>query len=1023
MKEALSPTIMLEPLEQLGLQTVIQKLLLQLKWDDISESRIGAKAAQLITEIRAHSSTSNEIETFLKSYGLNSTEGRALMTLAEALLRIPDTSNQDALIDEKISASDWKNVGGENFFMKSAGMGLGVAKSILAMGGLTGGILGAIGRPVIRKAIKDSVRRMGGQFVIGETIDIALKSTVKNSPKDAKMLCSFDMLGEGARCKEDAEKYYESYKSALIKIGEDAQQNSAITQRHSISIKLSALHPKYDWSHKDICVEPMIERLLSLMSLAAERNIALTIDAEESERLELSLLIMAQALERFPNKDWTGFGLAVQAYDRRCMSVLETVVSLARRQGQKMQVRLVKGAYWDGEIKRAQIAGWPDYAVFQRKSQTDLSYLTAAQYLLNNCDVIYPMFATHNAYTAAAILDFAANNIADEASGENETNGYEFQRLFGMGGALGDILTSQEKIQMRVYAPVGAYEDLLPYLVRRMLENGANASFVAQLRDSSIPVESLTFSPIAMVRAETNPAPLPLPLELYDTTFNNGIIRRNSAGIDLSRAITRAEFFQSVEEAANNLDIPSEQNQSDSIKIVAQQAMEQAKAGFQRWNAQTIEKRAEILEIASDLLETHKSELMALLQQEGKKTYGDALSEIRESVDFLRYYSACGRRIFTDDNLRGPTGERNVLGWSGRGVFVCISPWNFPLAIFIGQISAALMAGNAVVAKPAEQTPKVAEFAVSLLHKAGVERDALILVQGDGEMGSALISTAGMYAPDGVAFTGSNEVAGSIAEKLYKKGGAIIPFIAETGGQNAMIVDSTALAEQVVDDVLLSAFGSAGQRCSALRVLYLQEEIADRVIKLLSGAMDSLCVGSAHKIDTDVAEVIDSDAQKKLLDHMLVMERTARRVAGGQAIGLAGCYIPPTAYEISSITLLPKEVFGPILHIIRFDIAQLDKVIREINGTGYGLTFGIHSRLQSRIDYIKNHIRAGNIYINKSMIGAVVGVQPFGGTGLSGTGPKAGGPYYLTRFAQEISISNNIVASGGNIDLVSVNYR
>ncbi|MBL8639961.1 MAG: bifunctional proline dehydrogenase/L-glutamate gamma-semialdehyde dehydrogenase PutA [Alphaproteobacteria bacterium] len=1019
--------------EDLALKDVLTHLLTRLEWDEQREERVRARAAQLITQIRAMPANHGEVENFLKSYGLNSPEGRALLTLSESLLRIPDALTQDALIEEKLSVSDWKGVGGENFFMKSAGVGLGIAKSVLGMGGLAGGILNSLGKPVIRKAMKESVRRMGGQFVIGEQIDSALKNAAELA-KDGLVCCSFDMLGEGARSHDDARKYFESYKTALMKIGERQGAQAPITHRHSISVKLSALHPRYDWAHADLCIPPMVEKLLELMTLAATYNIALTVDAEESERLELSLKIMLRALAQCPHKNWHGFGLAVQAYDRRCLNVLETIVQHARQSGRKIQIRLVKGAYWDGEIKRAQMAGWADYAVFQRKSQTDLSYLTAAQFMIKNRDVIYPMFATHNAYTAAAILDFVAQQKFDPDS-------FEFQRLYGMGAALGDLLTAQEHCRVRLYAPVGAYEDLLPYLVRRMLENGANASFVAHLRDDRIPIDRLTMSPVARVRGESNPEPLPRPPFLLKS---QGDMRPNSAGIDLSRTRTRNEFFTQLDaaktEMAQDYSAPNSAAysgvssgdsgpKSDSPPTVKNAQSEiaeliiAAQKNFTHWNGLGANARADILDRAADLIESDRAALTILLQQEGKKTLSDALAEIREAVDFLRYYAAQGRVIFAAKNLPGPTGERNQLELTGRGVFVCISPWNFPLAIFIGQVAASLMAGNSVLAKPAEQTPHIAARAVKWLHEAGVPRNNLILIQGDGEVGAGLVSAPQI---SGVAFTGSNEAAWQIARSLsdqaHKNAAALPVFIAETGGQNAMIVDSTALPEQVVDDVILSSFGSAGQRCSALRVLYLQDDTADHIITLLRGAMETLVVGPAEQPATDVAEVIDQPAAQKLLDHIAKLDRTAKKIAGGR-VSLHGCYIAPCAYEISSIGELEGEVFGPVLHVIRYSATGpdggLNRVIEEINSTGYGLTFGIHSRLQSRIDHVCARVRAGNIYVNRSMIGAVVGVQPFGGRGLSGTGPKAGGPHYLTRFATELTVSNNIVASGGNVDLVS----
>ncbi|MDD3020147.1 MAG: L-glutamate gamma-semialdehyde dehydrogenase [Alphaproteobacteria bacterium] len=983
-------TVPLTPCGAIPLATTLENLLQKIDWDLSRAQRINASAHKMIAKIRAESGSNSEIETFLQNYSLTSPQGRALMTLAESLLRVPDSATADLLIAEKISLSEWGGTGGNNFFMKSAGIGLGLVKSALGMGS----VISSLGKPVIRKAMQETVRHLGGQFVLGQTIEEAMKRAKTMAEKEG-LRSSFDILGEGARTSEDADRYFASYKAALEKIGNAADLKKPLESRHGMSVKLSALHPRYTWTHADICVPVLRDHLLELVHLAAQKGVPLTVDAEECERLELSLEIIRQTLEKLACPDWRGFGLAVQAYNRQCLEVIDAVAGFARKYGVTLQVRLVKGAYWDGEIKRAQISGWPDYPVFQRKSQTDLSYLVAAQKLLSYRGIIYPMFATHNAYTAAAILDFAGD----------DRSGFEFQRLHGMGAALSHILRQDENIPVTVYAPVGPYEDLLPYLVRRMLENGANASFVAKLRDEKTSVDDLVSDPVERVKTETNPEPLPKPREIYSD-------RKNSQGIEMSSQIIRDGFFTKIPEKGQ-FDLP--------LTPPHHQAFNRARIAFGSWNKVPADSRAGYLEKMADLLEGHTPELMALLQDEGKKTLFDAIAEIREAVDFCRYYAQQGRKEFgnTGTELCGPTGEANHLKLSGRGVFVCISPWNFPLAIFLGQVSAALMAGNTVLAKPAEQTPQIAAFAVHLLHQSGIPQDCVIFMNGDGTFGAELVRH-----PDvaGVAFTGSTDVAHHIQRSLSAKDGPIVPLIAETGGQNAMIVDSTALPEQVVDDVILSAFGSAGQRCSALRILYLQNDVADRIINLLQGAMSQLQIGTSRAPMTDISEVIDKEAQQSLQNHIKYLQSFAKKIAECPVPqGLSGTYFAPCAYEIDRLNRLKGEVFGPILHIIRFDAAKLDQVVDEINATGFGLTFGLQSRLEGRFAELSSKIHAGNIYINRSMIGAVVGVQPFGGQGLSGTGPKAGGPHYLHRFATEQSISNNIMASGGNIDLISRN--
>ncbi len=963
----------------------IKDILAQLDWDAARAGRVGRKTTELIKSIREAPSGSGEIETFLQHYPLSSAEGRSLMTLAEALLRIPDTETADALIAEKISISDWKKIGGSGFFGAASSIGLGIAKSML------GGFLSGVSKPVIRKATTETVRRLGAQFVVGETINTAIKIANKEFKSGYRM--SFDMLGEGARTAEDAERYFKTYVEAAHAIGDCHASDLPLEDRHGISVKLSALHPRYTWAQADRCIPAIVEKLLYLSKIAAQKGISLTVDAEESERLELSLEIFARVATSPDLKGWNGLGLAVQAYDRRCHAVIDYIIHLARNSGQFLQMRLVKGAYWDGEIKKAQISGWDHYPVFTRKINTDLSYLLAAQKMLAARDIIRPMFATHNAGTAASIIELAGENRAC----------FEFQRLFGMGQHLGDILRHTENIPVTYYAPVGSYQDLLPYLVRRMLENGANTSFVSQIRDVSIAPEKLARDVVGAAKDMLEkPLPLPLPENLY------GSDRLNSKGYDLSRQSKRDDLLISVKTPPlSDAGLISEIN---PIFQMAQNA-------FPEWSVNPANNRAHILKKTADLLEDNTGFLIGLLQSEAKKNLFDSLAEIREAVDFCRYYAAEGEKIFGSGGqiLNGPTGETNILKLAGRGTFVAISPWNFPLAIFLGQVSAALMAGNCVIAKPAEQTPKIAAFTVDILYRAGVPKSVLHLVQGNGQMGAKLVAH-----PDvaGVVFTGSTEVARLINRTLSAKDSAIVPLIAETGGLNAMIVDSTALPEQVVDDVLLSAFGSAGQRCSALRVLYLQNDIADKVIDLLKGAMPLLKVGPANDLTTDIPPVIDHEALDRLRAHRKYLDGFATLIAAANLPDKNDdTYFMPCAYEIDHLSRLKAEVFGPILHIIRFN--DIQKTIHEINATGYGLTFGFHSRLTERHKMVAAAVRAGNIYINRNMIGAVVGVQPFGGQGLSGTGPKAGGPHYLHRFATEVTVTDNIMATGGNIDLLA----
>lgn len=973
-------------------EEVVKDLLVTLSWGEARSLRVRQSAERLICGIREQKAAAHEMETFLQHYKLQSPEGLSLMTLAEALLRVPDAATADDLIAEKLDSAKWGSSGEGDALLKLAGIGMGLAKGVL------GSFLGGIGKPVIRKSMEEAVRRIGQQFVLGRTIAEARQNGRAWEGKGFRL--SYDMLGEGARTLEDAERYWKSYCEAARSVGDGDGAGKNLYARSGMSVKLSALHPRYVWAQEKICVPELVDRLVYICRIAAKHNIAVTVDAEEADRLDLSLKII-NAVSAHPDlAGWNGFGLAVQAYDKRCAALIDCLADMARRDKRVLQVRLVKGAYWDTEIKRAQAAGLKEYPVFTRKVHTDLSYLVCAQKLLRQRDVFYPMFATHNAFSVAAVLDLA----------EEKKDGFEFQRLHGMGEALGSLVVGDLFAPVSIYAPVGSYEDLLPYLVRRMLENGASVSFVNRIRDEHFSAQYLAGDPVLAIQESGafRAKGIPLPEDLYGTQ------RLNSRSPDLSLSATRAEFLGRVAAvpvfSAGKTDTPLEQ----VGKIVAA-----ANIAFPAWSHAPASARAGILLRMATILEDHMPELVALLQREAKRTLVDSISEVREAADFCRYYAAEGSHLFAEGGVKlpGPTGEDNRLILSGRGAFVCISPWNFPLAIFMGQIAAALMAGNTVLAKPAEQTPQIAAYALTLLHKAGLPPDVLQLVPGAGDVGAALVAHPAIA---GVAFTGSTEVARAINRALAAKDGPIVPLIAETGGQNAMIVDSTALPEQVVDDVMLSAFGSAGQRCSALRVLYVQEDIAPRVLELLRGALHQLRVGDPCDPSTDVGPVIDADALKTLTAHKNYLDGFAKAIGETPLPqGLKGTYFAPCAYEMDSIKRLPREVFGPILHVIRYAAKDRDRVVADINSTGYGLTFGLHSRLEGRFSETAQKISAGNIYINRSMIGAVVGVQPFGGQGLSGTGPKAGGPHYLPRFAQEKTITVNTVATGGNVALIS----
>ncbi len=879
-----------------------------------------------------------------------------------------------------------------------------------------------LGTPAVRAATRQAMRLLGSHFVLGQTIEEALQRAARHPDRRY----SFDMLGEGARTAADARRYLAAYARAIDAIGASAGAE-ALPARPGISVKLSALHPRFEAVSRDRVMTELVPRVIELAREARKYDLNLTFDAEEADRLELKLDVMLAALADPSLRGWEGLGLAVQAYQKRSPAVIDWLAETARSHGRRLMIRLVKGAYWDTEVKRAQERGLAGYPVFTRKPMTDLCYTVCARKLLAARPALYPQFATHNALTVASVIEDAGG-----------VTGYEFQRLHGMGEVLYDLLLAEHPdAAVRVYAPVGGHRDLLAYLVRRLLENGANSSFVSVAADPSVPIAAILKRPQAWIgNAQHARHPkIPLPRDLYAPS------RRNSAGVEFGDSAALAALLDEVRGAlpptqaaplVDGIELPGVARVlrspidgeaigevRDGDDAIAAAAMTAAAEGFPTWSTSAIETRAAALERASDLLEARRGRLIALLQSEGGKTLDDAVSEVREAVDFCRYYAAEARRTLTPEPMPGPTGESNELCYRGRGVFVCISPWNFPLAIFLGQVSGALAAGNAVVAKPAEQTPLIAMEAVRILHAAGVPVEALHLVPGDGKVGAALTADPRVA---GIAFTGSTEVARIINRTLAAKDAPIVPLIAETGGINAMIVDATALPEQVTDDVITSAFRSAGQRCSALRLLCVQEDVADHVVGMIAGAAQELALGDPREISTHVGPVIDAEAKDKLdrwIAGMAGQGRLRFRWHGTQPLPASGTYVPPAIIALDRARDLKEEVFGPVLHVVRWRAAELDRLLDDIAGNGYGLTLGVHSRIDATVEHIIARLANGNVYVNRNMIGAVVGTQPFGGTGLSGTGPKAGGPNYLRRFATEQVVTINTAAAGGNASLLA----
>ena len=937
------------------------------------------------------------MESLLREYPISSAEGLALMRLAEALLRVPDAETAIALTADQLGRADFEGApegGPHKMLAQLSASAIALSKKFLPESDNPPGLLQRLGARTVVAATVRAIQLLGRQFVLGRTIAEAMGEADSQRKGQPGLRFSYDMLGEGARTERDAARYLASYTNALRAIAGGRVAASPMAG-DGISIKLSALFSRYEEAQRGRVFAELLPRVRSLVELAAQANLNLTIDAEESDRLELSLdlieTLAAEIAERFPR--WQGFGLAVQAYQTRALAVIDEVAAIAKRHGLRFMVRLVKGAYWDGEIKRAQEGGLPGYPVFTHKHHTDVSYLACATRLISHAAVIYPQFATHNAGTIGAIVQMA------QAAGAP----FEMQRLHGMGDSVYREVLADGTIPCRIYAPVGEHRDLLAYLVRRLLENGANSSFVHQLADEAVSAEELLASPLDALITQALTRTLPLPRDLY------GPQRANSTGADLAVPAMRAPLEQALASAfvepvqmLGAADVPA--------------AMDRLHAGFAAWSTRPLAERAALLRRAADALDARLPEFCALLVKEAHKTLGDCIAEVREAVDFCRYYADEAEARLADQALPGPTGESNVLRLHGRGVFVCISPWNFPLAIFAGQVVAALVAGNTVAAKPAEQTPVVARRFVALLHEVGVPSDAVTWLHGLGEtVGAALVAhplTAG------VCFTGSTQVARLINRTLAARDGAIVPLIAETGGLNAMVVDSTALPEQVVDAVVQSAFRSAGQRCSALRLLCVHEAVADGVIEMLRGALAELNVGDPALLSTDVGPVIDDEACAGITRHVQRLRHEARPLGEAPVKSSFPRLVAPVAFEIKQIADLKEEIFGPVLHVVRWGGEVMD-VVAQINALGYGLTLGVQTRIDSRAQRIADAARVGNVYVNRNMIGAVVGVQPFGGEGLSGTGPKAGGPHYLYRFCGEQTVTVNTAAAGGNAELLA----
>lgn len=958
------------------------------------------------------------LEEFFRQYGLDTNEGIAVMSLAEALLRIPDAHTANLFIHDKLKEAAWsQSKRSASAIVKASSLGLKLASKLLELGKAASSVID----PIVRESIKQSMSLVGNHFVLGETIKDALQKG-KNYENKGYML-SYDMLGEGARSEAQALRYLQNYLLGAEEVAASCDMAKSLYERPGISVKLSALYPKYKLINKEGVFDKLLPALKEIILRAKAAGITVTIDAEEVSRLDISLQLFEKLARDEEFKNFDGIGLAVQAYNKSATHTIDFICELARQTNRRIPVRLVKGAYWDFEIKAAQVAGIINFPVFTRKEYSDISYLICASKMLENSDIIYPQFATHNALTIASIEVMAGKK-----------HNFEFQRLYGMGQGIYNQIIG--RIPCRIYAPVGTHNELLPYLVRRILENSASASFLKKVIDNNVQIKELLDNPLQSSKINNNN--ISLPPNLY------GNDRQNSKGPDLGNNIHIAELRTELMKFKSKLwnatpIINGKEHKGNTSQISApydtniivgtvthstendvKKAIDITQQGSKEWSKTSVAKRSAIIEKFADLLEENRFEIMALCTREAGKTVADSIAEVREAIDFCRYYASQAKNLLTTPKtMPGPTGELNELSLHGRGIFVCISPWNFPLAIFTGQIAAALVSGNSVIAKPAEQTPLIADFAIKLLLKAGLPKNAISLLPGDGALiGKVLLNDKRVA---GVAFTGSYETANIIHQSLAARSGPLIPFIAETGGINTMIIDSSAHIEQAVDDIIISAFGSSGQRCSSLRVLYVQEDIADTLCTILKGAMEILQIGIPTDFSTDIGPIIDKNSYTTLSEYIAAAKLKFKVIAGlapSKDTRDNGYFIPPIAFEISSIHDLPGEIFGPVLHIIRFKASDFEKIIDEINACGYGLTIGLQTRITYRMKYLRDNAKIGNMYINRSMIGAVVGVQAFGGEGLSGTGPKAGGPNYLLRFTTERSFTENTASIGGNRELL-----
>jgi RHH-type proline utilization regulon transcriptional repressor/proline dehydrogenase/delta 1-pyrroline-5-carboxylate dehydrogenase len=1020
---------------------LLRSLLADIPSDYAQEQKIETTAADIVVKLREYDQSQSGVINFLRYYNLSTQEGIILMSLAESLLRIPDSDTKALLLKEKLTSADWQHHINESgsALVDVATRALVMTKGMLKESGTSvfsrawGGMVKRLGEPVIKTAVKQAIQMLSYYFVLGNTIEESIKKARPQCKKGVGF--SYDMLGEAAKTQADADVYFEKYQGAIAAVAQERESAEAGHGAQGISVKLSALHPRYNATQQERCVPELAARLKILALQAQAVGMSLTVDAEEAERLDMSLEIIRLVLsDDAISSDWTGFGLAVQAYSKRALPVLKWVVDQCSATGKRMEVRLVKGAYWDTEIKLSQMQGEEDYPLFTRKENTDVSYLACAEFMLQSSAHILPIFATHNAYTIGYILErYQALGVPKPA----------FQVLQGMGAGVMHVLSPElcgEDYVRMIYAPVGHHADLLPYLVRRILENGVNSSFVNQLSDTSIPVERLVESPVKLVKqrlSQSKACTLEKPIDIFqpDRLNSPGFCVSSQAELDAMRASLQqwegkqweAGYQGSLQEGENPR-VTTVQAPFDHDLVLGKllwtrpettaEALNVAEQAHKAWSARSIEDRALCLEALADLLRENRSELLYLLIHEAGKVLVDAIAEIREAEDFCRYYAAMARRTLSPQLMDSYTGETNELRLVGRGVMLCISPWNFPAAIFMGQVVAALVAGNTVLAKPAANTSIVASRLTQLIHEAGVPKECMHLLCDSGS------KIGNICVPDervaGVVFTGSTGVAKGIQRQLAARDGAIVPLIAETGGLNALIADTSALAEQLVTDVVESAFGSSGQRCSALRLFLVPEETADYVLEMLQGAMAEWVVGNPRELKTDGGPVIDQSSADSINAYIKELDKRATLIARVPETEATkkGSFVIPCCYEVGAISDLKEEIFGPVLHVVRYKSAELDQVIEEINALGYGLTFGVHSRVGARVQGICDSVHVGNIYINRNIIGAVVGVNPFGGSGLSGTGPKAGGPNYLPRLCDEVTVTNNVTALGGNIELI-----